>query len=173
MSRVQLIRAASVLGAAVVAVAFTVVRKGNDFAVTADMSTGGATPVTVSVADDAGKVRVFKDVDDFVKAAAKLSIINSGTPVAFSFTNLLALEPAVFTGNIVTRTESTIASYGKNVTALTAVSADLAAALLLLPSATPGEVAYKAEKTLQKATVDANKTWLQAEITRLTALLPV
>ncbi|MDP2000362.1 MAG: hypothetical protein Q8K22_12315 [Rhodoferax sp.] len=63
-------------------------------------------------------------------------------------------------------------SYGKQVTALTATIADLNAALALLPAVTPGEIAYKAEKTLQKTTVEANKAYLSAEIVRLTALLP-
>ena len=171
MSRVQLIRAAYVLGAAVAAVAFTIVKKGNDFSVTADVTSGGVTPVTISVGDDSGKVRVFKDVDDFIKAASKLSLINSGSVIAFSFTNPGAMEAAVFTGDIVKRTQSVIASYQANVLKLTETSTALATAIALLPSATPGEIAYKAEKTTQKAAVDANKTYLQAEVVRLTALI--
>lgn len=172
MSRAQILRVSAALGAALVAVAFTIVKKGNDFAVTAAVSTGGATPVVVDVADDAGKIRVFKDIDDFVKAAAKASLISSLTDISFTFTNLSALEPSVFTGDIVARTRSVIASYAKNVTALGLVSSGLASALTLLPSGTPGEIAYKDEKTLQKATVDANVTFMSAEIVRLTALLP-
>lgn len=172
MDRVQLNRAASVLGAAIAAVVFTIVKKGTDFSVTAKLSTGGATPVQVDVADDSGKIRVFKNVDDFIKAAAKLTLITSASVVDFSFANVVALEPAVFTGDIVKRTQSIIASYAKNITALTSTSADLAAALVLLPAATPGELAYKAEKEAQKAAVDANKAYLAAEIVRLTALLP-
>ena len=173
MSRVQLIRASSVLGAAVAAVTFTAISKGGQFGVTVEMSTGGPVPVTVQVADDMGKVRVFKAVDDFISAAAKYSLISSASEVGFSFSNLLALEPLVFTGDIVKRTRATIASYAKNVLALTAASADLAASILLLPAVTPGEIAYKAEKVLQRATIEANKTWLAAEVARLTALLPV
>lgn len=171
--RTQLIRASSVLGAAVVSIAFTAVAKSGQFGVTVEMTTGGATPVTVQVADDSGKIRVFKAVDDFIAAAAKYSLISSASPVSMSFTNLLALEPTVFTGDIVKRTRSTIASYAKNVLALTTASNDLAASIALLPAVTPGEIAYKAEKVLQKATLDANKAWLAAEVTRLTALLPV
>lgn len=171
--RTQLIRAASVLGAAVVSISFTAVAKGGQFGVTVEMTTGGPTPVTVQVADDSGKIRVFKAVDDFISAAAKYSLISSASPVAFSFSNLLALEPDVFTGDIVKRTRASVASYAKNVTALTTASADLAASILLLPAVTPGEIAYKAEKVLQKNTVDANKTWFAAEIVRLTALLPI
>lgn len=173
MSRVQLIRAASVLGAAVVAITFTAVSKGSQFGVTVELTTGGPTPVTVQVADDSGKIRVFKAVDDFIAAAAKYSIISSASAVGMSFSNLLALEPPVFTGDIVKRTRATIASYSKNVVALTAVSADLSASIALLPAVTPGEIAYKAEKILQRATIEANKTWLSAEVTRITALLPV
>ena len=172
MNRAQLNRASVVLGAAIAAVVFTIVKKGNDFAVTANLSTGGDIPVTVDVADDSGKIRVFKNVDDFIKAAAKLTLITSGSVVAFSFANVAALEPVVFTGDIVKRTQSIIASYAKNITALNATSADLAAALVLLPAVTPGEKAYKAEKEAQKTAVDENKAYLAAEIVRLTGLLP-
>lgn len=172
MSRGQLVLASSVLGAAIAAVVFTVVKKGNDFSVTAKLSTGGAEPVVMDVADDSGKIRVFKDVDDFVKAAVKLSLITSLSNVAFTFANLAALEPTVFTGDIVKRTVTTITNYGKQVTALGTTIAGLNAALALLPAVTPGEIAYKAEKTLQKTTVEANKAYLEAEIIRLTALLP-
>ena len=79
----------------------------------------------------------------------------------------------MFTGDIVKRTRATIASYGKNVLALTTMANELTAALALLPAVTPGEIAYKNEKTLQRDTINANKTWLAAEVVRLTALLPV
>lgn len=172
MSRVQLVRVSSVLGAAIAAVVFTAIKKGNDFSVTAEVSTGGATPVTAMIADDAGKIRVFKNVDDFVKAAVKASLISSAAVVDYSFSNIEALEPAVFTGDIVKRAISQIASYNANITALTATSVKLAAVLALLPAVTPGEIAYKAEKQTQKNAVDDLKLFLQAEVTRITALLP-
>lgn len=170
--RSQMIRAASVLGAALAAVQFTVVAKGADFGVTVQLSTGGASPVLCDVCDDTGKIRLFKDMDDFVKAAAKVSLITGASPVAYTMANVVAIEPAVFTGDIVARTQRIIASYGKQILKLTADSAAAATALTLLPAATAGEIAYKAEKTAQKAEIDALKTYLEGEVTRLTALLP-
>lgn len=172
MNRVQLVRLAAVLLAPVSAVAFTVVPRGGDISVTAQVSTSGPSPVTVDIADDSGKVRVFKDVDDFMKQAAKSNVINGSQVVAYSFTNQLALEPALFTGDIVKRTRGVIASYVKNNLALTLQSTMLATSIALLPSGTPGEVLYKAEKQAQKDSVDALKVYLATEITRLTALLP-
>lgn len=171
-NRAQLIRLAAVLSAPVAAVAFTIIPKSGDISVSASVSTGGVNPVTAEIADDMGKVRVFKDVDDFIKQAAKVNVINGSQVVAYSFVNQLALEPAVFTGDIVKRTRATITSYQKNVLSNTATSTALAVAIALLPSATPGEVAFKAEKQAQKDAVDALKTFLSAEVTRLTALLP-
>jgi len=170
--RSQLIRAGSVLGAALAAVQFTVVAKGTDFSVTAQLSTGGGSPTLVDVCDDSGKLRVFKDIDDFFKAAAKVSLITGASEVAYTVANVAALEPAVFTGDIVARTNRIIASYGKQVIALTESSTAAGVAIALLPASTAGEIAYKAEKVAQKAEIDALKTWLNAEVARLTALLP-
>lgn len=170
--RSQLIRAGAVLGAALAAVEFTVVAKGTDFSVTAQLSTGGGSPVLVDVCDDSGKKRVFKNVDDFFKAAVKVSLITGASVVAYTFANVEALEPAVFTGDIVARTNRIIASYGKQIAALTASSTAAATAIALLPDSTAGEAAYKAEKVAQRVEIEALKTWLNAEVVRLTALLP-
>ena len=70
------------------------------------------------------------------------------------------------------RTHSIIASYGKNVTALGLKAASLTTAISLINAVTPGELAFKAEKQLQLATVQANSAFLVAEVARLTALLP-
>lgn len=170
--RSQLIRAASVLGAALAAVKFTVITKGADFSVSAQLSTGGANPVLVDVCDDMGKPRVFKNIDDFLKAAAKVSLVTGLSAITYTVTNVGALEPAVFTGDIIARSNRIIAGYEKQVTALTADSLTAAAGIALLPAVTAGEIAYKAEKVAQKAEIDALKTWFAAEIVRITALLP-
>ncbi len=171
MARSQLVRAGAVLGAALASVAFNVVAKGNDFSVTAQLSTGGGSPVVVDVCDDSGKIRVFKDIDDFLKAAAKVSLVTGLSNITYTVNNVAALEPAVFTGDIVAKTNRTIASYGKQITSLTDDIAQAAIGISLLPSTTAGEIAYKAEKVAQKAEIEALKTWLAAEVVRLTALL--
>ena len=171
MSRSQLVRAGSVLGAALASVAFNVVAKGNDFSVTAQLSTGGGSPVLVDVCDDSGKIRVFKDMDDFFKAAAKVSLVTGISNITYTVNNIAALEPAVFTGDIVARTNRNIASYNKQVIKLTEDIAQAQTGINLLPASTAGEIAYKAEKVAQKAEIEALKTWLEDEVVRLTALL--
>lgn len=170
--RVQLTRLSVVLGAAIATVVFTAIPKGNTFAVRAQVSTGGATPVVADVADDYGLIRTFKDVDDFISSASKLGLISSATPVGMSFANLVALEPAVFTGDQVARARSQVASYSRNSVSLGLTVAKLTAAIALMSAVTPGEITYKAEKELQKATVVAQKTYVDAEVVRITALLP-
>lgn len=171
MPRSQLVRAGAVLGAALASVSFHVVAKGNDFSVTAQLSTGGATPVLVDVCDDSGKIRVFKDIDDFLKAAAKVSLVTGISNITYTVNNVAALEPSVFTGDIVARTTRNIASYNKQITKLTADIAQAQIGINLLPASTAGEIAYKAEKVAQKAETEALKTWLAAEVVRLNALL--
>lgn len=171
MARSQMVRAGAVLGAALASVTFNVVAKGNDFAVTAQLSTGGGSPVLVDVCDDSGKIRVFRDIDDFIKAAAKVSLVTGLSAITYTIANVSALEPAVFTGDIVARTNRNIASYNKQITALTEDIAQAQTGINLLPSSTAGEIAYKAEKVAQKAEIEALKTYLQDEVVRLTALL--
>ena len=169
--RAQLVRASSLLASALASVAFNVVAKGNDFSVTAKISSGGEFPKTVDICDDSGKIRVFKDIDDFLKAAAKVSLVTGLSEITYTVTNVSALEPAVFTGDIVARTGRNIASYGKQITKLTADIAQAQIGINLLPSGTAGEQAYKAEKVAQKEEIQALKTWLEDEVVRLTALL--
>lgn len=169
--RSQLIRAGAVLGVALASVQFTVIAKGADFSVSAQLK--GVDNSTVDICDDSGKLRVFRNVDDFLKAAARVSLITGSTNVSYTFANVTAIEPAVFTGDIVARTNRIIASYNKQVTALTLDISAAASAIALLPASTAGEIAYKAEKTAQKVEIEALKTWLAAEVVRLTALLPV
>lgn len=171
MARSQLVRAGAVLGAALASVAFNVVAKGNDFSVTAKLSTGGQNPVVVDVCDDSGKIRVFKDIDDFLKAAAKVSLVTGLSNITYTVTNIAALEPAVFTGDIVARTTRNVAGYNKQILKLTDDISEAATGIILLPESTAGEIAYKAEKVAQKGEIEALKTWLQAEVVRLSALL--
>lgn len=173
MARVQLIRASAALGAAVASIILTAVPSGNTAAYTAKLVSVGPNPVTIDVADDTGKIRVFRDIDDLVDACAKASLISSASPVGISISNLAALEPAVFTGDQVKRTRGVIANFTKNVTSLTTKATAIALDISLMNAVTPGELAFKAEKQLQLATVQANSTFLTAEIARLTALLPV
>ena len=170
--RVQLIRLSAVLGASIASVVFTAIPKGNTFAVKAQVSTAGPSPVVADVADDYGLIRTFKDVDDFISSASKLGLISSASAVGMSFSNLIALEPAVFTGDQVGRARSQVASLAKNSTSLGLTIAKLTAAIALMSAVTPGEIAYKAEKELQKTTVVAQKTYVDAEVVRITALLP-
>lgn len=173
MARVQLNRLQTVLGVGITmaAVAFTMLRKVNDFSVTAAV-TGSGGGAALDICDDSGKIRVFRDMDDFVKAASKLGLINSLSALEISVTNPGAFEPPVYTGDIVAKTRRDVAGFEANVTRLTASEVSLTAQVALLANVTPAEQAYRAEKVAQLAAITAQKTWLQSEIVRLNALLP-
>lgn len=176
LKRAQLQRAIAVLGSApgdeLSKVIFTVVSKGTQFGVTVKLhSTSGADEV--EICDAVGKIKTYTAVDDFITAATKATIINSGSPIAYEFSNVAALEPAVFTGDIVAKTKRTIAAYVKQSVAAAEDITTANTVIALLPASTSGEIAYKAEKTAQRDSVIALKAWLDAEVIRLTALLPV
>jgi hypothetical protein len=174
MNRVQLSRVRSVAGFAtgIALAVYTAIVRSGDLFVTVAVGPAGATEPTAVICGDDGKIKTFKDIDDFVKQAAKLSAFNV-TGVNMSFQNLEALDPKPFSGDYVTKARSTIVSYNENATKLRAVSADLTAQIALMPSTTAAEIALKAEKTAQKTAVDGQISWLMSEVARITALLPV
>lgn len=170
--QIALLAVAFGVGNVLAAVQFTMLRKMNDFSVVAKATGSGAGAQPIEVCDDGGKIRVFKDIDDFVKVASKAGLINSLSNVVMSLSNPVAFEPALFTGDIVKRNRSTVVNYTANVAKLTIQSVDLTAAVALLPAVTPQEITYKNEKVAQLASVAELKAFLAGEIVRINLLLP-
>lgn len=173
MSRIQLNRVRAVAGfsAGVAVVVLGAVVRGSDVFFTAKVGVVDPLIPKLDICGDDGRIKVFKDADDFIKQAAKLSAFDVAG-VAMSVSNLSALDPKPFTGDIVAKARTTLASYVANKAKLQLTSADLGVAIGLMPSNTAAEIALKAEKQAQKDAVDAQVLWLTAEITRITALLP-
>jgi hypothetical protein len=174
MNRSQLSRVRSLAGfaAGISAVLFTAVVRGGDLLVSVVVDSADAASVPTQICGDDGKVKVYKDVDDFIKTAAKLSAF-SVAGVEFEFANLPLLDPKPYSGDYVAKARATIASYSEQKTKLMVTSVDLAAQIALMPSTTAAEIALKAEKQAQKSAVDGQVAWLTSEVARITALLPV
>ena len=170
--QVHLLQAAFGVGNVMAAVQFTMLKKANDFSVVAKATGSAAGSLPIEVCDDLGKIRVFKDIDDFVKVASRAGLINSLSNVAMTLSNPVAFEPPLFTGDIVKRNRNIVAAYVVNIARLAVSEADLTAAVALLPAVTPQEIAYKAEKQEQLAALTGNKVFLQSEIVRINLLLP-
>jgi hypothetical protein len=172
MSRAQLsrIRAVSGFAAGVTAVVFTALVRNNDLLVTARVSVADAAVAALDVCDDAGKVRVFKDMDDFIKRAAQLSLFASGG-VSMGFSNMVALEPAPFTGDLIKRAQTALSNYQNQKSKLVKTSAAQVNTLALMTTNTQAETALKAEKQAQHDAVVAQLAWVTSEVTRLTELL--
>jgi len=168
--RAQMARAGAVLVDPLTTVIFTIVEKGTQFGVTVALKNAIGTD-EVRICDSLGKIKTYTAVDDFITAATKIALITSMAPVTYTFANVSALEPSVFTGDIVAKTTRLVASY---VTQSAKAGTDITAAntvLALLPSSTSGEIAFKAEKTAQRDSIIALKAWLDAEVIRLNLLL--
>ena len=177
-SRVQLSRLLAVAGVgyAVASVALTVVGvKGSNFSFTAEVTCKktGAPDLDFPICDDAGKIKRYTNADDFLKAAAAEKIITGTVPLDVSIENVSALEPAPFTGDIVKRTQSTVATYAKRVTDITAKITSANTAIGLLSAVTAGEIALRNEKIAQRDSMVALKAHYAAEIIRLNAILVV
>lgn len=173
MPRVQMIRTRSLTDfvAGITAVVFTaVVRSGKLLFSAKIVGSNAASPV--DICDDVGKVKVFKDVDDFVSKAAKLALFSTAG-VSMSVSNLPALDPAPFTGDIVAKSVKTVADYNAAKLAATTVAATLATAIGLMPSTTAAEIAFKTERQAQKDAVDQQIAWYTSEVTRINNLLAV
>jgi hypothetical protein len=169
-SQLSRVRTLAGFAAGVAAVLFTVVVRNADLLVKVRVQSADPAALPIDICDDAGRVRTFRDVDDFVKAAAKASLF-SAAGVSMSFSNLVALEPAPFTGDYVKRAQSQVASYNAQKLRLTATASELSQTLALMPSTTISEQAIKAEKQEQKDAVDAQLGYVNGEITRLQAIL--
>lgn len=166
--QVNRIRTIPALVAGIAAAVFTVVPRGADFAVTVKV---GATLATcdTDICGDNGKIKVFKDVDDFIKSASKVGAFASTFTPAFA--NVVALEPRPFTGDIIKRAQAQILSFNKQRTTALETAAVYATELNLMPNGTLAEQALKAEKQNQKDAVDSLAAWLAAEVVRLTAII--
>jgi hypothetical protein len=175
MSRVQLsrLRTVALFATGIAAVQFTIVPNSDGLAVTAQVKSSDVGAGFTSVCDDSGKIKKFKDVDDFLKLAAKFSAFDVAVPTAFSFVNQSALDPKPFGGDIIAKNRNTVASYTMTRAALTSRAGTLASTIALMPSNTAAEIAAKAEVQAQKTAVDGQVQWLTSEIDRITLLLPV
>lgn len=142
-------------------VAFTAVVSGTNSA--------DGQPISVEVCDDAGKVRTFKDADDYLKAAGALGMVPNSTQV--SFANMVLVAPKPFTGDIIKRNQALVVSYGKRKTDGEARAAKLQAEITLMESDPAVPVAMITERETQKSAVDALTAWLATEISRINAIL--
>jgi hypothetical protein len=89
MSRSQLNRVRGLAGfsAGVAVVVLAAVVRGSDVFFTAKVGTADSAVALIDVCGDDGRVKTFKDADDFIKQAAKLSVF-SVAGVAMSVSNL-------------------------------------------------------------------------------------
>lgn len=128
--------------------------------------------VTYQIATDAGKIRVFGDIDSAVKSMAKIKEANDGEYSIGIQTGSLFASPAPV--NVEAYYEGLIAKLGKAKTAQQAKSAELAALLVSMAGWEAGNAAQVArfdEVSAQKDCVDADILAIDAEVVRLTALL--
>ena len=123
----------------------------------------------VQVADDAGRVRSFKDVDDFLKQAGALGMV--GAAIDVKFDGLEVLAPRPFTGDIVKKNESVLGSFTKRIEAATARGVVLKREIALMAADPTVPKSLKDEKAAQKAAIDELVGWLKVEAQRISALL--
>jgi hypothetical protein len=121
------------------------------------------------VADDAGKVKTFRDVDDFMKQAGALGMLANRAGITFSGLALVAPKP--FTGDIIKKNQNLVAGYAKRKTAarerITVLTQEIA--LMAADPAVPQSL--KDEKAAQKASVQALVSWLDSEVSRIKAII--
>lgn len=128
---------------------------------------------TFECASDNGKIRTFNDVDGFLKFVAKCAEKGDGVyNVEVDTGQLLASSvPA----DIPAWAQSQITRLGKVKTAQQATIAGLDSQLALMVGWESGNLAQqakKAEVTAQKSAVTTDIAAIDAEVVRLTALLP-
>jgi hypothetical protein len=154
-------------GAQLSNVGFAIVKKNNAFSVIASFV--NAAGDVVSMADDAGKLKQYKAVDDFISAAVRLNML--APTCDFSFSGLTELAPAPFTGDIIAKNKKLLVSMtAKGVAASEKVTKlNLEITLMQADATVPASLIV--EKQAQLAAVVAYAAWLQSEVTRITTAL--
>jgi hypothetical protein len=153
------------LGVALAAVMLLVVaKKGKSFSVEASFAVAGT---TYQIADDAGKVKIYKDVDTFIADAMVHELIDGDTE--FKFGDVETLAPAPYFGDYLKKNQATIVSYA----ALKAKAMEKVAALTLEIASFVGNPTIPAvvvqAKTDAKASVAADVLFYTESIATLTA----
>lgn len=174
MKRVQLVRLMSAMAAntTLAGVTFSVTHvKNGQFSVSAVCV--GSDDVEFEIADSSGKVKSFVTVDDFISQAARAGVISGATTdVTFAFDNVVALEPAVYAGDLTKKAQTQLAAIAKNKIKAIEVRDNLDTQLALFgANLTAGEAAQKAEKLAQRTAVNELINWFTAETTRISAIL--
>ncbi len=121
------------------------------------------------VSDDAGKVRGFRDADDFLTQAGALSMIPNTLNVSFWDMDMVA--PKAFTGDIIKKSESTVASYTKRKAVCAERLTKLQTELQLMAADPTVPASRRDENYAQTVAVQNLSAYLQAEIDRINAIL--
>ena len=127
---------------------------------------------TYDVADDKGKIKTFRDVDGFLKFAAKAAEKGDGVySVSVDTGSLLASKVP---NDLKAAAGSQIVTLGKAKVSQTAVIADIDATLALMVGWDVGNTAQQvklAETQAQRAAVVTDVAAIDAEVVRLTAIV--
>lgn len=117
-----------------------------------------------------GKIKVFANVDDFVKAAAALQLTSLGL-ANITFDNPGYLDAKPFTGDPVKKAQSNKAKFESKKAKLVADIADLQTAINLMPHVTAAEQALVDERNAQKAAMQGSVDYFTAQIAAINTAL--
>lgn len=150
--------------------ALQLVKSGNDIAVKVTFNIQDDTGFnTVAVADDAGRIKTFRDVDDFFKQAGAVGLMADAYNVQLQGIELVA--PKTFTGDVVKRNQGIVIGFKKRRSDASQRELKLSAEIALMAADGAIPQSLKDEKAAQLASVKKLQSWLNGEIDRINALL--
>lgn len=117
------------------------------------------------IADDSGRVRIFRDADDVFTQMGALSMVPDSLTVAFSAMSLVAPKP--FTGDMIKKAESMQKSYGKRSIAVSQRYGKLQTEAALMQGDATVSQERRDENAAQFAAVTTLNEFLWAELDRL------
>jgi hypothetical protein len=137
--------------------------------------------VGYDMADDAGKIKVYSNVDDAIKAVASFGLIGTSANQDAStgglvrvdqinVTNPTYFDAKPFAGDAVVKAGNEKAKAVSKSLALSVRVADITAQIAAMPSTTSAETALVTERTEQKTAMQGAKAHWDAEVVRLTAI---
>jgi hypothetical protein len=125
----------------------------------------------ISVANENGKIKTYRNVDDVVKDFAKWGLFGVGRITSFETRNPELMDAKPFSGDLVAKARRDITAYTAKSAAMRLAMTSLTASIALMSNMTTAEQALIAEKTAQRESIAGTADYYDAEIVRLNAIV--
>jgi hypothetical protein len=125
----------------------------------------------IGVANESGKIKNYKNVDDVIKDFARWGLFGAGRITSFETRNPELMDAKPYAGDLVAKAKKDITAYTAKSVALRLMVTNLTASIALMSNMTTAEQTLVAEKTAQRDAMAGTADYYDSEVVRLTAIV--